>query len=429
MADNWWGVWIQQNIAKAKAKSASAMERLKCDLAEFTQVIQNDTVSTIAATALAFKEKLNVEESTEGCHNISKGLSSFLGAISEAFTPAVEESDVPHVKTVKDKQMRFSEPYDGVKIRLCNLQADPATYCAKPDEQYNFWLSGFSLEDEKWTISNLLVNSPEIRDLYAKLVPNEVAHNDFWYRYFYKVHELHQEEERRTALKERAEQTAHSEDLKWEDDEDEWEGSSIILDAECRPNDVNLVTKEMHSSNPNGTFVKPEHSLEEASLRSTMTSLSESTLHERQLLVKIPVEDSRNVKCKTFVGEVSQMSEALLEIEREHSNKGSSKEGVHNKLFEAKCAGEDTSGSDECLLSTSSRTNNESMHLLSNIEQNSRLQFDSNVTESSLLKESTLNSFENWDEEFDLDMTEEEIQMTLSRAEDLGEHEIEEWDD
>lgn len=37
------------------------------------------------------------------------------------------------------------------------------------------------------------------------------------------------------------------------------------------------------------------------------------------------------------------------------------------------------------------------------------------------LTESTLNSFENWDEEFDLDMTEEEIQMTLSRAEDLGE--------
>ncbi|XP_032877042.1 BSD domain-containing protein 1-like isoform X3 [Amblyraja radiata] len=375
MADNWWGAWIQQNIAKAKAKSASAMELLKCDLAEFTQVIQNDTVSTIAATALAFKEKLNVEESTEGCHNISKGLSSFLGAISEAFTPAVEESDVPHVKTVKHIQMRISEPYDGVKV------------------------------------------------------PNEVAHNDFWYRYFYKVHELHQEEERRTALKERAEQTAHSEDLKWEDDEDEWDGSSIILDAECRPNDVNLVTKEMHSSNPNGTFVNPEHSLEEASLRSTMTSISESTLHETQLLVKIPVEDSRNVKCKTFVGEVSQMSEALLEIEREHSNKGSSKEGVHNKLFDAKCAGEDTSGSDECLLSTSSRRNNESMHLLSNIEQNSRLQFDSNVIESSLLKESTLNSFENWDEEFDLDMTEEEIQMTLSRAEDLGEHEIEEWDD
>ncbi|XP_078255739.1 BSD domain-containing protein 1-like isoform X2 [Rhinoraja longicauda] len=371
-----------------------------------------------------------VEESTEGCHNLSKGLSNFLGAISEAFTPAVEESDVPHVKTVKDIQMRFSEPYDRVKVRLCNLLANPATYCAKPDEQYNFWLSGFSLEDEKWTISNLLVNSPEIRDLYAKLVPNEVAHNDFWCRYFYRVHELHQEEERRTALKARADQTAHSEDLKWEDDEDEWDGSSIILDAECRPNDVNLVNDKMHSSNPNGTLDKPEHNLEELSLRSTMTSLSESTLHETQLLVKLPVEASRNVKCKTFAGEVSQMSEALLEIKRK-SIKGSSKEGVHNKLFEAKGAGENTSGSDEYLLSTSSRRNNESMHLLSNIEQNSGLQFDSNVKESSLLKvtESTLNSFENWDEEFDLDMTEEEIQMTLSRAEDLGELEIEEWDD
>ncbi|XP_051880541.1 BSD domain-containing protein 1-like isoform X1 [Pristis pectinata] len=430
MADNWWGGWIHQNIAEVKAKSAKAMELLKCDLAEFTQVIQNDTVTTIAATALAFKEKLNVEESTEGSHKVSKGLSSFLGAISEAFAPVVGEPDTPHVKTVQDIQLRIGEPYDGVKVRLCNLQTNPATYCAKPDEQYNVWLSGFSLEDEKCTISSLLVDSPEIRDLYAKLVPSEVAHNDFWCRYFYRVHQLHQEEARRTALKERAEQTIHSEDLKWEDDEDELNSSSINVGAECRPNDVNLETEDMHNSfNPRGTSEKSGNSLEEAGQRITMASLLAGTSHETQLFAKLSDEDSEIIKCKSLVEGPSKISEPLLKIERKQSSKSTSKEeGKHNELFEGKSVGEDASDS-ECPLSTSNLRN--FMLSPSNTDQNSRLKFDSSIKESTLVKvtENTLNSAENWDEDIDLDMTEEEIQMTLSQAEDLGELEIEDWED
>lgn len=39
-----------------------------------------------------------------------------------------------------------------------------------PPEQFESWLSTFSLEDKKGEISELLVNSPSIRALYTKMV-------------------------------------------------------------------------------------------------------------------------------------------------------------------------------------------------------------------------------------------------------------------
>ena len=39
-----------------------------------------------------------------------------------------------------------------------------------PPEQFDSWLSSFSMEDTKGEISELLVNSPSIRALYTKMV-------------------------------------------------------------------------------------------------------------------------------------------------------------------------------------------------------------------------------------------------------------------
>lgn len=102
-------------------------------------------------------------------------------------------------------------------------------FCLGPPEQFDNWLSGFSLEDKKGEISELLVSSPSIRALYTKMVcivavcqhltvmehslqfcfqrtdqmrtdffflhaqvPAAVAHSEFWQRYFYKVFQLDQ---------------------------------------------------------------------------------------------------------------------------------------------------------------------------------------------------------------------------------------------
>ena len=52
-----------------------------------------------------------------------------------------------------------------------------------------------------------------------------MSHNEFWSRYFYKLHLLDKDEARRAALKERADmtssQTFNEEDLGWGDDEGE----------------------------------------------------------------------------------------------------------------------------------------------------------------------------------------------------------------
>ncbi len=48
-------------------------------------------------------------------------------------------------------------------------------------------------------------------------VPSEVSHADFWQRYFYRLHQLDQDEARKTALMKRAEVV--QEQLEWDDGE------------------------------------------------------------------------------------------------------------------------------------------------------------------------------------------------------------------
>ncbi|GCB73014.1 hypothetical protein scyTo_0006581 [Scyliorhinus torazame] len=353
MADRrWWGDWIQQNISTMKTK---------------------------------------VEEHTEEDQAFSKGLSSLLGAISEVFTPTVKESITTDVKTIKDFEMRNSQSYDGFKVRLCNLQANPATYSSTADDQYNIWLLTFSLEFQKRAISDLLVNSPQIRDLYTKLVPSEVTHADFWCRYFYRVHQLYQEEARRRALKERAEQSTHSEDLKWEDNEDELEGTSVSSAATSTPNNLNEVTNNWHSR----THEQPGYKVQETGLGVTVTSLSESASNEMQPVALSSVEDNKGIQ------------------------------------YDGTRIGENTPGFEECSISTLELRNHDSIYLQPDIAQNATVELNTNIDEPAFMGRNgnTSNYVENWDEDLDLDMTEEEIRMTLSRAEASGELEAEELDD
>lgn len=55
-------------------------------------------------------------------------------------------------------------------------------FCAGPPEQFDNWLSSFSLEDKKGEISELLVNSPSIRALYTKMVCTVAFVNAYFIR-------------------------------------------------------------------------------------------------------------------------------------------------------------------------------------------------------------------------------------------------------
>lgn len=91
-----------------------------------------------------------------------------------------DEEDSSHSKKV----------FLGPEARLQQLRTNVATYCNEADDMIDFlqYLETCDLEKEetKAEISDLMVECPEIRSLYSKLVPDAVTHNDFWQRYFYR---------------------------------------------------------------------------------------------------------------------------------------------------------------------------------------------------------------------------------------------------
>ncbi|XP_035666081.1 BSD domain-containing protein 1-like [Branchiostoma floridae] len=223
--DTWFGGWVKA----AKDKSGEVFDFMKRDLTEFSTVVQKDTATAVASTATTVKSKLHehqisqpselAEQSATG-GTLKEGLSNFLGAISRSL--AVDDDDVEEIRIGPASPTAV---YGRAQARLHNMQIDPGTYCNEPDgpqDQYFKWLETFDLEGIKGDISDLLVAKNEVRALYTRLVPSAVSHSEFWQRYFYKLHQLQQDEARRAALMERADNTSPSDDLGWEDDEDEW---------------------------------------------------------------------------------------------------------------------------------------------------------------------------------------------------------------
>uniref|UniRef100_W5M3S1 BSD domain containing 1 n=1 Tax=Lepisosteus oculatus TaxID=7918 RepID=W5M3S1_LEPOC len=443
----WWGGWLQQSFQSVKEKSAEAYEFLKRDLTEFTHVVQHDTACTIAATASAVKEKLAVEGSSETTQKVKKGLSNILGVITDTLAPPPDKTIDCDVITLVATPAGTTEVYDSTKARLYSLQADPATYCNEPDgppEKFDAWLSGFSLEEKKGEISELLVSSPSIRALYTKMVPAAVAHSEFWQRYFYRVYQLDQEEARRVALKQRAEQTSHSEELGWEEEEDEFLGGGGTA---SRPDLKPLGESRLLPPNATASgMTAPTRSAPEsreasltgdvAGLLQDHTATPSASSESLSLVTQIENRASAETERGSTVEEVAQkLSEASLE-ETDLSQKtmraadgplGMDKmadlEGGQTRLGEE--MPKDTS---EPRATTKSETvKEEGPTDLRVFELNS--DSGKSTPSNNGKKGSSTDISEDWEKDFDLDMTEEEVQLALSKVEASGELVDEDWED
>ncbi|RDD43282.1 BSD domain-containing protein 1 [Trichoplax sp. H2] len=220
---NWWGGWI----ATAKEKSWSAFEMAKKDVSEFVTTLQTDTTQIVSETADTLKNKLTVERNDET--GIQKGK---ISPISENLDVRFDEgisatSDIVDVKYE-------SKAVNRLQAKLVVLRENPLTYREEPtDGEFYQWQSAFNVDEYKGEISELLVDKPRVRGLYSKLVPSEMSHLIFWQRYFYKVHLLKLEDERRAKLLARANET--EDEVGWGDDEDDSDGySGSALDTENR---------------------------------------------------------------------------------------------------------------------------------------------------------------------------------------------------
>uniref|UniRef100_A0A8C4LVD1 BSD domain containing 1 n=1 Tax=Equus asinus TaxID=9793 RepID=A0A8C4LVD1_EQUAS len=364
----WWRSWLQQSYQAVKEKSSEALEFMKRDLTEFTQVVQHDTACTIAATASVVKEKL--------------------------------------------------------AARLYSLQSDPATYCNEPDgppELFDAWLSQFCLEEKKGEISELLVGSPSIRALYTKMVPAAVSHSEFWHRYFYKVHQLEQEQARRDALKQRAEQSI-SEEPGWEEEEEELVGISPTSPKEAKvpvaktstsleggpgprsPCENNLVTP---AEPP--TEVTPSESSESISL---VTQIAKpATAPEAPLLPKDLSQKllEASLEEQGLAVDVGETGPPLLAQSKPHTPASR------------------PTGPEPRPPARVETLREEVLTDLRVFELNS--DSGKSTPSNNGKKGSSTDISEDWEKDFDLDMTEEEVQMALSKVDASGELEDVEWED
>ncbi|XP_049596492.1 BSD domain-containing protein 1 isoform X1 [Syngnathus scovelli] len=414
--ESWWGGWLHQSFQAVKDKSSEALEFIKRDLTEFSTVVQHDTACSIVATATAVKNKLAVEGSSETTEKVKKSLSSFLGVITDTLAPPPDKTIDCDVITLVATPAGTTEVYDSSKARLYSLQADPATYCNEPDgppEQFDNWLSNFSMEDKKGELSELLVGSPSIRALYTKMVPAAVSHSEFWQRYFYKVFQLDQEEARRLVLKQRAEQTSQTETLGWEEEEeDDFLGtvSSSQLNF-TPPLDMSSTQAPTPSMTPAATTQLSSTTLSPADERDATLSVSSDSVSLPTQLEVVNTELANKLTEVTVDDSVDKMQK-VQKPEQTQMETGTQQE-VTSRMTAKVEAGKEEGPHDLRVFELNSDSGKSSP--------------SNNGKKGTFIRGSSTDVSEDWEKDFDLDMTEEEVQMALSKIEASGELE-EDWE-
>ncbi|XP_006895032.1 PREDICTED: BSD domain-containing protein 1 isoform X4 [Elephantulus edwardii] len=320
----------------------------------------------------------------------------------------------------------LQQSYQAVKekARLYSLQSDPATYCNEPDgppELFDAWLSQFCLEEKKGQISELIAGSPSIRALYTKMVPAAVSHSEFWHRYFYKVHQLEQEQARRDALKQRAEQTI-SEEAGWEEDEEELVGISPTSPKEAK------VPVTSTSTSPEGR-TGPQSPSEENLVTpvETPAEVTPSESSESISLVTQIAKPATSPEAPMLPRDLSQkLQEASLEEQDLAVDVGETgpPPPAHTKPLTP--AGR-PSGSEPRPPARVETLREEVPTDLRVFELNS--DSGKSTPSNNGKKGSSTDISEDWEKDFDLDMTEEEVQMALSKVDASGELEDAEWED
>ncbi|XP_053867674.1 BSD domain-containing protein 1 isoform X1 [Malaclemys terrapin pileata] len=448
----WWRSWLQQSYQTVKEKSTEALEFMKRDLTEFTQVVQHDTACTIAATASVVKEKLVTEGSSGTTEKVKKGLADFLGVISDTFAPSPDKTIDCDVITLMATPSGTTEPYDSTKARLYTLQSDPATYCNEPDgptELFESWLSQFNLEEKKGEISELLVTSPSIRALYTKMVPVAVSHSEFWQRYFYKVHHLEQEEVRREALKQRAEQSVHHEEPGWEEEEEEFLGMSPLPCVNVKSPEEGKQTssvpaaaaaapltlegspipsiKEPAEESWSGLAavpvqVTPSESSESVSLVTQIAN--PATVPDAQLQTGVPLSGARDLSQRLLEATSEEQGSRPKPAESAHPPTTTRELAVSSEQLGSAGLKEQAESKPTAQIET---LKEDGLTDLRVFELNS--DSGKSTPSNNGKKGSSTDISEDWEKDFDLDMTEEEVQLALSKVEVSGELEDEEWED
>lgn len=230
---SWWGGYSYSSwMDKAVNSVSSAVESAKIKSNEVYGLVSKDLeeVSTHANTMVRSSSttiKKTLEKiDTKSDELADQALESVKSTVTSAWKYAAgyanqmfkEEDLESEALLVQGEQ----EPVilNRLQAQLYALGSDPETFLSEPHDddkaEYDAWQC--DLDKRQGEISDLMVNSPNVRKNYSALVPEKVTHKLFWTRYFFKVHLIELQENRRQVLKKRAAEVAsQNEEINWDD--------------------------------------------------------------------------------------------------------------------------------------------------------------------------------------------------------------------
>ncbi|XP_022317759.2 BSD domain-containing protein 1-A-like [Crassostrea virginica] len=417
----WWGYGLLQ---AAKEKSRAALEMVQKDLAEYTCTMSADTSKAVATTSDKIKESLKAENTSVAKDRFKTGVTSFLEGLSKALVVEAEDLEKPAATPVSTEAV-----YDRAKARLHAIQVDPETYCSEPSgspEKYKEWQNSFDLEEYKGEVSELLVSKVELRAFYTKLVPAEISHADFWSRYFYKVHQLQQDEARKLALMKRAEQAQKKEDsISWEDD---WSG------------DEESASEKISRKHELSERLSPQKEIQKASsVNPTETTVVNKEAPENQTDVESRVSGFDHVTDKEQTpsekGQKSEDSSETTPQSQESTKRTSNEKDLNDSIpqivHESEKSDSEITGSSQSqvlqeiptIVKDSSMTTDQSKTDMAEKEVKTKDKEDmvvinpDRVTPDSNKETST---DDDWERDFDVELTEEELKAADEIAKKLN---------
>ncbi|VFQ77699.1 unnamed protein product [Cuscuta campestris] len=227
------GGWNFGGLIKTLAsRSESVLETYRRDLEEFGSGLKKETELIRDAASRAVKElPATIEVGASVAHgslgSVSKTIDGMLKSTAEIISQGKDTLLAPYDAdpvTPDANRSLDSRRYSRFDAQLTSIQSDPNTFTEEPvdSEEYRKWKSEFYLNDKRDEFMNLIGENIVLEGVYRKLVPSAVDEDTFWYRYYYRVHKLKQQESVRANLVRRAISVDEEEVLSWDfDDEDE----------------------------------------------------------------------------------------------------------------------------------------------------------------------------------------------------------------
>ncbi|KAD3338233.1 hypothetical protein E3N88_33754 [Mikania micrantha] len=305
------GLWSFGDLVKTlTTKSESVFETYRRDLKEFGTGLRKESDLFREVASRAVKElPTSIEVGTSAIDGVLKSTADIIAQGKEVLlAPSdVDDSDASDRRISSDRSGLDSMRFSRFDAQLNVIRSDSRAFCEDPEDldDYNSWKLGFVIGDKKDEIENLVGDNGPLEAIYSKIVPGEVDDATFWFRYFYKVHKLKQQEEVRAKLVKRSLSVDDDEELSWDvDDEDQADEDQ--KQAPQQQQQADPLRSNTSKNQDSDDFRKNESTNDEVKTQS-----SEIVCEDKEMMTNVVSIDKSNVEELKFgEGNVSTIEKA-----------------------------------------------------------------------------------------------------------------------